>query len=394
MKKNRDFKRGVAVGIAAALLVAAGACAGVWLFLFSGGSVLTPGAMLKLLSLEQMIDDYYLGEKNEEDLTESLYAGLIDGLGDIYSRYYTAEEYEEESASTEGTYVGIGVTLSENTDGGVVIVECYEGGPGDLAGLEAGDVISAMDGTDILDMELSDVVSLIKSTEADSVVLTVHRDGVEEPMEIEVSITDVELTSVYYEMLDEETGYLQITEFTGVTCEQYESAFEDLESQGMTRLVVDLRDNPGGLLDSVCNVLRRILPEGVIVYTEDKNGNRVDYTCDGENTLDIPLAVLVNGGSASASEIFAGAVQDYGIGTIVGTTTYGKGVVQSIRRLSDGSAVKLTVANYYTPNGNNINQVGIRPDVEVELDTDLLGQEEISHEEDNQLQTALEVLGQ
>ena len=179
-----------------------------------------------------------------------------------------------------------------------------------------------------------------------------------------------------------------------MTCEQYREAFQNLDEQEMKRLIVDLRDNPGGLLDSVCEILREILPEGLIVYTEDKDGNREEQTCDGKNELQIPLAVLVNENSASASEIFAGAVQDYGIGTIVGTTTYGKGVVQSIRQLSDGSAIKLTIANYYTPKGNNINKIGIKPDIEVSLDTSLLNKDkdEITHEEDNQLQEAIKAV--
>ena len=218
-----------------------------------------------------------------------------------------------------------------------------------------------------------------------------HEVG-EDTQEITVKVSDVELPSVFGEMLDENTGYIQITEFKGVTAQQYEETFADLKDQGMTRLIVDLRDNPGGLLNIVCDILRDILPEGLIVYTEDKNGNRSEETCDGKNPLDMSLAVLVNGNSASASEIFAGAVKDYGIGTIVGTTTYGKGVVQSIRQLSDGSAVKLTVANYYTPNGNSINKTGIEPDVEVELDASLVNETEISHDEDNQLQEALKVL--
>ena len=160
----------------------------------------------------------------------------------------------------------------------------------------------------------------------------------------------------------------------------------------MEKLVVDLRNNPGGLLNSVCDILNEILPEGLIVYTEDKYGNRSEETCDGKHPIDIPLAVLVNELSASASEIFAGAVQDYGIGTIVGTTTYGKGIVQSISALTDGSAVKLTVSNYFTPKGNSIHKVGIKPDVEIKLDANLLNKDEITHEEDNQLQAALEVL--
>ena len=243
-------------------------------------------------------------------------------------------------------------------------------------------------------MEVSDVAGLVKNSDKDSIVLTVHREGVKEAMELTVSITDVELPYVFHEMLEDQIGYIRITEFAGVTAQQYRKAFADLDSQGMERLIVDLRDNPGGLLDSVCEILRDILPEGLIVYTEDKEGNRTEEKCDGENELQFPLSVLVNESSASASEIFAGAVQDYGIGTIVGTTTYGKGVVQSIRQLNDGSAVKLTIANYYTPKGNNINKIGIKPDIEISLDNNLLNKtrDEITHEEDNQLQEAIKAV--
>lgn len=345
----------------------------------------------KIKYLENMIDEEYLGEISTDKQEEGVYAGLIYGLGDVYSRYYTKDEYEQESVTTEGSYVGIGVAMQKYTAGGVQIVECYKGSTAEEAGVKVDDVITAINGEDITDTELQDVVSMIKDNEDKDVVLTVQRKG-EDTQEITVKVSNVELPSVFGEMLDENTGYIQITEFKGVTVEQYEEVFADLKEQGMERLVVDLRDNPGGLLNVVCDILRDILPEGLIVYTEDKNGNRSEETCDGKNPLDMPLAVLVNGNSASASEIFAGAVKDYGIGTIVGTTTYGKGVVQSIRQLSDGSAVKLTIANYYTPKGNSINKTGIRPDVEVELSPELLNQEEITHEEDNQLQAALNSL--
>ena len=345
----------------------------------------------KIKYLENMIDEEYLGEISTDKLEEGVYAGLIYGLGDVYSRYYTKDEYEQESVTTEGSYVGIGVAMQKYTAGGVQIVECYKGSTAEEAGVKVDDVITAINGEDITDTELQDVVSMIKDNEDKDVVLTVQRKG-EDTQEITVKVSNVELPSVFGEMLDENTGYIQITEFKGVTVEQYEEIFADLKEQGMERLVVDLRDNPGGLLNVVCDILRDILPEGLIVYTEDKNGNRSEETCDGKNPLDMPLAVLVNGNSASASEIFAGAVKDYGLGTIVGTTTYGKGVVQSIRQLSDGSAVKLTIANYYTPKGNSINKTGIRPDVEVELSPELLNQEEITHEEDNQLQAALNSL--
>lgn len=392
---DRNLKKGVIAGALGMALVGVGFFIGNNLAARLQGNVLSdPGNVQKLEYLEKLIDENYLGEKKEEDLAEGLYIGLIYGLGDPYSVYYTAEDYEEENSSTEGVYEGIGILMQKNTEGGVKVVECYEGGPGEQAGLKEGDIISAVDGTDITEMETSQVSEMIKNSESGQVVLTVHREEVEDPLEITVEIRDVELPSVFHEMLNDETGYIRITEFKGVTYEQYMTAFSDLSDQGMEKLVVDLRDNPGGLLSSVCDILNEILPEGLIVYTEDKYGNRTEEKSDGENSLDMPLAVLVNENSASASEIFAGAVQDYGIGTIVGTNTYGKGVVQSIYPLSDGSAVKLTVANYYTPNGNNINEVGIQPDVEVAVAPELLNKDEISHEEDNQLQAALKTLEQ
>lgn len=391
--KNKEFWKGAVAGALVVMCVTVGA--------YAGAGLATKDTVLgdrkcrsKLAYLENLIDEYYLGDKDEEKLQEGLYTGLLYGLDDPYSRYYTAEEYEAENSSSQGTYVGIGILMEKNKEGGVKIVECYEGGPGEEAGLKVGDIISAIDGEDITDDEVSDVADLVRNSDKDSVVLTVHREDVDDAMEITVPIMDVELPSVFHEMLDPRIGYIRITEFKGVTSEQYQEAFDDLKKQGMEKLIIDLRDNPGGLLNSVCDILRKILPEGLIVYTEDKDGNREEETCDGKNELQMSLAVLVNESSASASEIFAGAVQDYGIGTIVGTTTYGKGVVQSIRQLSDGSAIKLTIANYYTPKGNNINKIGIKPDIEVSLDTSLLNKDkdEITHDEDNQLQEAIKAV--
>lgn len=387
--KHGTYVKGVATGVILTVLAGGGIKAVQYC---RSDEILSDLAFTqKIKYLENMIDEEYLGEISTDKLEEGVYAGLIYGLGDVYSRYYTKDEYEQESVTTEGSYMGIGVAMQKYTAGGVQIVECYKGSTAEEAGVKVDDVITAINGEDITDTELQDVVSMIKDNEDKDVVLTVQRKG-EDTQEITVKVSNVELPSVFGEMLDENTGYIQITEFKGVTVEQYEEVFADLKEQGMERLVVDLRDNPGGLLNVVCDILRDILPEGLIVYTEDKNGNRSEETCDGKNPLDMPLAVLVNGNSASASEIFAGAVKDYGLGTIVGTTTYGKGVVQSIRQLSDGSAVKLTIANYYTPKGNSINKTGIRPDVEVELSPELLNQEEITHEEDNQLQAALNSL--
>lgn len=388
--KHKEYASGVLTGVLVVAL-ASGGVKFVQQRQYNG--VLSDSSHVqKIEYLEKMIDQEYLGEVDNDEMAEGVYAGLVYGLGDVYSRYYTADEYAQETASTDGAYAGIGVSIQKNKNGGVQIAECYEGGPGADAGLQTGDVITAINDTDVTDMELSDVVSLIRENKDKTIVLTVFRENEEKSREISVDVTDVELPSVFGEMLDKKTGYIQITQFTGVTPQQYKDMFTELKDKGMERLVIDLRDNPGGLLTSVCDILREILPEGLIVYTEDKYGNREEETCDGKHQLDMPLAVLVNENSASASEIFAGAVQDHGVGTIVGTTTYGKGVVQELRQLSDGSAVKLTVSNYYTPNGNSINKVGIKPDVEVKLASELLNKDEITHEEDNQFQKALDVI--
>ena len=388
--KHKEYAAGVLTGVLVVAL-AAGGVKFVQQRQYNG--VLSDSSHVqKIEYLEKMIDQEYLGEVDNAEMAEGIYAGLVYGLGDVYSRYYTADEYAQETASTDGAYAGIGVSIQKNKNGGVQIAECYEGGPGAEAGLQTGDVITAINDTDVTDMELSDVVSLIRENKDNTIVLTVFRENEEKSREISVDVTDVELPSVFGEMLDKKTGYIQITQFTGVTPQQYKDMFAELKDKGMERLVIDLRDNPGGLLTSVCDILREILPEGLIVYTEDKYGNREEENCDGKHQLDMPLAVLVNENSASASEIFAGAVQDHEVGTIVGTTTYGKGVVQELRQLSDGSAVKLTVSNYYTPNGNSINKVGIKPDVEVKLASELLNKDEITHEEDNQLQKALDII--
>ena len=393
--KNKEFKKGIAIGVASTLVVTGTVFASYQKMLFPKGNALSDvKTVQKLNYLEELIDKEYLDEKDESSLREGLYAGLLAGLEDPYSTYYTAEQYKELNTSNEGSYVGIGAVLQKDDAGGAKIIQLYEGGPGEQVGLKKGDVIKAVDGTDVTDKETSDIASMVRDSEKDSVMLTIQRENEEKTRDVKVEIRDVEIQTVSHEMLSEDTGYIRISEFSEVTSDQYKKAFADLKDQGMKKLVVDLRDNPGGLLTAVCGVLRQILPEGLIVYTEGKNGKREEETCDGKNKLDMPLAVLVNGNSASASEIFAGAVKDYGIGTIVGTTTYGKGVVQTIHSLTDGSAVKITIAKYFTPKGNDINKKGINPDVEAELSGDITDWTELTHKEDTQLQTALKEIGQ
>lgn len=387
---DKQFWKGAIAGVTGASLVLCGGFVGLQKSGRAGSRLLSDVAVTqKIRYLEGAIEDYYLEDVDDEALKEGLYTGLFYGIGDPYSCYYTEEEYENEMKDNEGSYSGIGVSITKNTGGGILVVECYEGGPADLAGVEPGDVISQINGIDITEKTPAEAADMISKGEEQTSILTIHREDVEEPLEISVTSSTVELPTVFGEMLEDQVGYIRISQFSMMTPQQFEESYQELQDEGMEKLVVDLRNNPGGVLNSVCDVLSQILPEGRIVYTEDKNGEQMTKECEGKTPIEIPFAVLVNENSASAAEIFAGAVQDYEVGTIVGTTTYGKGIVQSLYQLSDGSALKLTTAKYFTPNGNNIHKVGITPDIEVKLDNSLLNKDEISHEEDNQLQAAI-----
>ena len=386
--KNKEFKKGIAIGVAATLVVTGAVFTSYQKVLFPKGNALSDvKTVQKLNYLEELIDEEYLDEKDESSLREGLYAGLLAGLKDPYSTYYTAEQYKELNTSNEGSYVGIGAVLQKDDTGGAKIIQLYEGGPGEQAGLKKGDVIKAVDGADVTDKETSDIAAMVRDSEKDSVMLTIQRENEEKTRDVKVEIRDVEI-----QMLSGDTGYIRISEFSEVTSDQYKKAFADLKEQGMKKLVVDLRDNPGGLLTAVCGVLRQILPEGRIVYTEDKNGKREEETCDGKNELDMPLAVLVNGNSASASEIFAGAIKDYDYGTLIGTKTFGKGIVQTVFPLENGDAIKITTAKYYTPKGHYIHGKGIQPDIKLEYKYSGPEDESYDMKYDNQLQKAISVV--
>lgn len=350
----------------------------------------------KIAGIKQIIDTYYLDyqeDVEDQDLIDGLYKGLLEGLNDPYSVYYTVDEYNSMLESTNGVYYGIGVVVSQDPDTGLItLVKPYESGPGYEAGILPGDVLYKVNDTEVSGMDLNNVVSMIKGEEGTTVHLTIYREGESDYIDLDVVRKKIEVPTVSYEMMDDQIGYIQILEFDEITSTQFSEALSDLQSQGMQALVVDLRDNPGGRLDVVNSILDEILPEGLIVYTQDKNGEKEEYTSDAEHYLDIPLSVLINVNSASASEIFAGAIKDYGIGTLVGTTSFGKGIVQRLIDLGDGSAIKLTIEKYYTPNGNNIQGTGIEPDVTIDLTDELKTQVTISKEEDNQLQKAVEVV--
>lgn len=399
--KDYKFLKGFLLGVLLAAVVGLGGYLGVTNYISAKEARQeetapdSAKAKKKIQLLETLIDETYLEDADEDALTESMYAGLIDGLGDPYSRYYTKEEYKSLTEETEGSYQGIGIVMQQNPDTGVItIVRCYEGAPGAEAGVLPGDILYKVDGEEVTGTELAEVAKKIRSEDTESAKLTLARDGENDYIEVDVKKAQVEIPVVSHEMLENQVGYIAVYEFTAVTVQQYNDAYADLMAQGMKKLVIDLRGNPGGLLTAVCDIFNNIAPEKLIVYTEDKNGEKEEYLSGKGTNMDVPLAVLVNGNSASAAEIFAGAVQDYGIGTLVGTTTFGKGIVQKVTPLTDGSAVKLTISKYYTPSGRNIHGTGITPDVEVELDETLKQKVTISKDEDNQLQKALEVLGE
>lgn len=390
MDKNKV--KGFVTGVLCTALVGAGIFGGRYA-LSNKDHAVNQESVQKAKTIESLIDKYYLDQIDNDELESYLYKGLMAGLGDPYSTYYTAEEYKELTEDTEGVYRGIGVTMQKDVStGAVTVVKCFEGAPGAEAGLQPQDQLVKVNGEDITDKELSEVVKMIKTSESDTVTLTILREGESDYREVEVTLDTVEAPMVEHEMLDNKIGYITINQFAETTASQYETALEDLNNQGMERLIVDVRDNPGGLLTSVCDVLDSMLPEELLVYTEDKNGKKSEYNATGTDQFDKPMVVLVNGNSASAAEIFSGALQDYKVAKLVGTTTFGKGIVQQIFNLSDGSAVKMTISKYYTPSGRCIHGTGLEPDVEVDLPDELKNQVSIDKSEDTQLQKAIETV--
>lgn len=346
-------------------------------------------SLQKLGIIEDSINEYYLGEVTKEDLETGLYRGIVEATGDPYSEYYTPEELKELQESSSGIYYGIGAYIGLDSETQYCkITSVIPDTPAEEAGLKAEDIIVKVDGEDTFGMTTTEVVALIKGEENTEVVLTISRTGETDFLDITVTRRRVEAPTVNYEMFEDGIAYIQITQFEEVTTGQFEEKLAQAREEGMKGLIIDLRGNPGGTLSSVVEISRMLLPEGLIVYMEDKNGEREEYACNGEHQLDVPLVVLINENSASAAEILAGAVKDYGIGTLVGTTTFGKGIVQKVFGITDGSGLKLTISHYYTPKGNDIHEVGVSPDEELELDVEKY----VEDGSDNQLDRAKEIL--
>lgn len=367
--KNKSFGLGFVFGVIATLVLGLGVGVGVY-FATPKDTTVSQMSSKKMDVMEQLIDAYYFGKIDKDKMSEGTFKGLVKGLEDPYSEYFTEKEYKELQLENAGKYVGIGAVVTQDDKTGVIsVVRAIEGSPAEKAGLKKDDIIVKVNGKEVTGMDLTTVVSKIKGKEDTEVTVQILDPKKAKKKTVKMLRKPVESQSVTSKMVDKKNkiGYIYISEFDENTLAQFEKHLEKLSKKKMKGVIFDLRYNPGGMYDVVCKILDDILPKGVIVFTKDKKGNRDEEISDSR-CLKIPMVVLQNGGSASASEIFAGAVQDFKAGTIVGEKSYGKGVVQNTFPFNDGSALKLTVKKYFTPNGRNINGKGITPDVKVEND--------------------------
>ncbi len=372
----------------------------------------------KMEYIQDIIEEYFLYEEDMEDIEDGIYTGLMYGLNDPYAAYYNEEDFKAFQEDTSGEYCGIGAMVQQNISTGITtIVRVFKDAPAFEAGMLPGDILYKVEGEPITGKDLDLLVNEdIRGEEGTFVNVTVLRGDAAEEVELRIERRRVEVPTVEHQMLENQVGYIYVLQFDTVTSSQFIAAIEDLESQGMKKLVIDMRDNPGGVLDTAVEMMAYVLPEdkldGLLIYTEDKDGKGDRYYCEGGmiraqndygyreaaypkpdgHELDLPIAVLVNGNSASASELFTGALQDYGAAVVVGTQTFGKGIVQNLIPLGDGTAIKLTTSRYYIPSGVCIHEIGVTPDVVVELADELKTKSVVELDEDNQLAAALEAL--
>ncbi|HHT97659.1 MAG TPA: S41 family peptidase [Clostridiales bacterium] len=347
----------------------------------------------KLHLLESVIDEYFLEDVNKSDFEDGIYKGFVASLGDPYSTYYTSKEYEALMESSRGIYYGIGATINQNISTGIItIVKPFVTGPAFEKGMLPGDIIYKVEGEEVTGIDLSEVVGRIKGPEGTEVFVEILREDVSEPIGLYIPRRKIEVPTIEYEIIEGNIGYIIITEFDEITVKQFKDAVDELDSKDVSGIIIDLRDNPGGLLNSVVKMVDRIIEKGLVVYTEDKNGKREEENAINSDKYDKPIVVMINGNSASASEIFAGTLQDYEAAKILGTKSFGKGIVQKIISLPDNTALKITISKYYTAKGRDVHGIGIAPDIEIELDEELKKKVIIAHEEDNQLQEAIKTI--
>ena len=348
----------------------------------------------KIRLLEGYINKYYYEDADGEQLKQGMYEGLVASLGDKYSEYYTEEEFEAVNNSSTGHYTGVGVVINQASDTlAITVAKVYPGSPAEESGIEVGDVIVAVDETDITSMKSDLVVSMVRGEEGTDVKMTVVRNGEKIDMNMTRRVVDVQVVS--YEMLEGNIGYIILDQFTDSAVDQFKAAINDLNSQGMEGLIVDVRDNPGGLLTSVKSILSMFLPEKqLLLYSMTKDGQKTCYYSEDGKIVDdnLPLVVLINENSASAAEVFSGALKCYDRAELVGVTSFGKGIMQSTFKLGDGTGLKLTIGKYYLPDDSNIHGIGIEPDYVAELPEGVKNVWSLEHAEDPQLSETMEII--
>lgn len=394
---KKDFWKGFAMALA--LVAAAGIAWQPVCRMIPWGSLpfgLEMPRSAKIGLVEDYLERYYVEEIDHDTIDDMLYSGIMASTGDPYTYYLTESDLGRYMDDNNGKFGGIGIEVTMTDEGETVIRRVNEGGPAERAGILEGDIIIGVDGEDMRGKTQQEIVVRTRGDVGQPVRVKVYRESDNSTPEFEMVREEIVVKTVESKMLEDGIGYILLTGFKMNTYDQFMEAVESLKVQGMRALVLDLRFNPGGLVNAVYQIGEELLPEGTMVYTVDNKENRQDFVCDG-TYMDLPLAVLVNGRSASASEILAGAIKDHEVGTLIGTQTFGKGIVQRLFVLPDNSALHITIQKYYTPNGTSIHGVGITPDEVVELPEEyasVWSVESIPEEEDTQLKKAVEVLTQ
>jgi len=389
MEKRKSFFTGMAVGVLLMLVFMVGANA--YDRHVRWGGRMSPNQ--KVMEIYTLLNNHSIMPFDMDEMLENMYRGFLAGVGDPYTMYFDYEAVQAFHERNEGTFVGVGINvMMDPEDMTLTIVNVVEDSPAYHMRLLPGDKVLAVDGVDAVGRPLPEVMGMIQGEEGTEVSLLIIRPYEDIRFEVNIVRRRIENQTVHHQMIDD-IGYIRITRFEQPTLPQFNAAMEELQEKGMTGLIVDVRGNPGGLLNIVGRITEQLIPEGFVVFTEDVNGNR-HYTPSDEDYLGLPLVVLVNGSSASASEVLSGAVKDTGVGVIVGEQTFGKGIVQSLLYLSDRTGIKLTISKYFTPSGESIHGVGVTPDVIVEMEETLARQiGELPLYKDVQLQAAIEVVG-
>ncbi len=387
--EKKDFAKGFLSGVLAVAVLVTG---GKGLSVAQGILSRDMSAEQKIKTIQKYVDRYYVEDVDKKEMEEMMYMGLVSGLGDPYTSYIPADNLQDFIDDAKGEFVGIGIEYTKTvSDNAVLVASVVEGSPAEKAGLLPNDRITKIDGESVAPMESQEIQNRIKGEEGTTVNVTVFRESTAETLEISLVRAQIETTTVKGKMMDNGIAYIKITSFKENTYDQFMKVYKEMKKQNMKGLVIDLRNNLGGLVNVVSKIADELVPEGTLVYTVDKQGNREDTISDA-NCIDVPLTLLVNEYSASSSEILAGAVQDMGVGKLIGTQTFGKGLVQGLYFLKDGSALKITIQKYYTPKGVCIQGTGITPDYEVQLPEEYWYTVVVPEEEDTQLQKAIEVV--